>query len=250
MPLILPSAPGHSVDAIYAGDDNYLPYPLIGEFSRPVSQIVRTPSPITLSSSSPITLGASATITATMPVSHEGFADQLAPTGTIRFLEGSTELASATLLGGRATVRLPSLPLGIHNVAAVYSGDIFFSASSASTSIVVRYEPAGSLCRGEAGHQILGPGDALGENSVKQGRVVPIRFRVCDSHGQSIGTPDVVSSFAGVESATPFSQFRWDPAEQQWVFNIATTHLDAGKSYVFPVALNDGTAMTFRLTLR
>ena len=52
------------------------------------------------------------------------------PTGGIRFLDGSTALATATLASGRASVTVPSLTAGVHSITASYSGDGTYSASS------------------------------------------------------------------------------------------------------------------------
>jgi hypothetical protein len=78
--------------------------------------------------------------------------------------------------------------------------------------------------------------NADGSSLFKQGSTVPAKFRVCDANGNSIGMPDVVTSFRlikavsgldfspvdkAVVSTTPDTAFRWSAADQ-WIFNINT----------------------------
>jgi hypothetical protein len=99
----------------------------------------------------------------------------------------------------------------------------------------------------------------------KQGSTVPAKFRVCDGKGVSIGTAGVVSSFkllqtvSGTEvntvnetviSTTPDTAFRWDSTAQQWIFNINTKSLNANKTYVYLVTLNDGSTIGFQFGLK
>jgi hypothetical protein len=55
------------------------------------------------------------------------------PTGTVTFTaDGFTNLGSATLSGGVASVTTSFLSIGSHSIVATYSGDVNFSASSGS----------------------------------------------------------------------------------------------------------------------
>jgi hypothetical protein len=98
----------------------------------------------------------------------------------------------------------------------------------------------------------------------KQGSTVPAKFRVCDVNGNSTGSVGVVSSFAliqkifGIESqtvnedvvsTTPDTAFRWSSTDQQWIFNINTKSLQAGKTYVYK-SLNDGSWIQFQFGLK
>jgi len=56
------------------------------------------------------------------------------PTGTVRFLDGTTGLGYATLSGGVAKLTKSNLAVGTHSITAHYNGD---AASSTSTSSVV-----------------------------------------------------------------------------------------------------------------
>ena len=53
-----------------------------------------------------------------------------------------------------------------------------------------------------------------------------------------------------VESTTPFTEFRWDSTDRQWIFNINTKPLTPLKTYVYRVTLNDGTNFTFEFGLK
>ena len=97
---------------------------------------------------------------------------------------------------------------------------------------------------------------ADGSNVVKRNATIPVKFRVCDFNGVSIGTPGVVTSFTlmGVNmdplSTTPHTAFRWDPAEQQWIFNLSTKDLAAGATYVYRIGLADGSSIEFTVEVR
>lgn len=358
-------APGpHVVWISYPGDTNHLAFPLVGEFGLPLSQTVRFPTSITLTTGSPFVFGQPVTMTATVPQTFTAspLSGTVIPTGTITFQEGSTVLAIQSLSEAQATVTLPPMSMGTHMITTAYSGDSLFSGSTALNSIVVdraatalaltsslnpsilnqsvtftarltvvppgagtptgtvsfmdggatlasmplsasglatfstaalavnahtitatyggdpnflasndslnqqvQYKPAGTMCSGDAGHQILPPIDAGGSSIFKQGRTIPIKFRVCDVNGVSIGTPGVVSSFyltkiiTGTASSTvqdlvdsnlPDAVFRWDATAQQWIFNITTSNLPAGSTYVYTVGLDDGTTINFQFGLR
>ncbi|HEX2328163.1 MAG TPA: PxKF domain-containing protein, partial [Candidatus Angelobacter sp.] len=106
---------------------------------------------------------------------------------------------------------------------------------------------------------------ADGTSVFKAGRTVPVKFRVGDVNGVSIGTPGTVTSFRITavingtvstpvdlppSSTTPDTAFRWDPTAQQWIFNPDTSGLAAGSTYVFTIALADGSSINFQFGLR
>ena len=121
------------------------------------------------------------------------------------------------------------------------------------------------MCSGTPGHQILPPISPTGTNLVKQGSTVPAKFRVCYADGVSVGTPGVVTSFRLVQIVngavttpvndavllkTPEQSFRWDASDRQWIANIDTKPLLAGEPTSTGSSCNDGSAITFQLTLR
>lgn len=116
-----------------------------------------------------------------------------------------------------------------------------------------------------SGHVIQPPINVDGASVFKQGRTIPAAFKVYDANGVSIGTPGVVSSFyltavvSGtvtttlenvVDTNNPDTAFRWDPIGQQWIFNITTANLTTGRTYIYTIALNDGSTILFQYRLR
>jgi hypothetical protein len=55
-----------------------------------------------------------------------------APTGTVTFFDGATQMGSATLTAGIATYTTSALAAGTHSITAVYSGDANFAPSTSS----------------------------------------------------------------------------------------------------------------------
>jgi hypothetical protein len=53
-----------------------------------------------------------------------------------------------------------------------------------------------------------------------------------------------------VSSTTSDNAFRWDPSAQQWIFNISTSNLPAGKTYTFLIQLNGGGSISFQFGLK
>jgi len=117
---------------------------------------------------------------------------------------------------------------------------------------------------GDLGHTILQPINADGTSVWKQGRTIPAKFRVCDANGVSVGTSGIVASFnliqiisgtitnvdETVDSTNNDTAFRWDSSGQQWIFNMNTSNLSAGYTYVYAITLNDGSVINFQYGLR
>lgn len=254
------SVGSHSIAAGYSGD---------GTFRASNGALTQTVNPASTttavsSSANPSILNSSVTLTATVSVVAAGAGT---PTGSITFKDGSTILTTAPISpAGQATFSTSSLIVGSHPITATYSGDPNFNGSTSATlNQSVRYEPAGTTCDGDAGHQILQPINADGTSVFKQGQTVPAKFRVCDANGASIGTSGVVTSFlltqivSGtvttnvqniVDTNNPDTAFRWDSTDQQWIFNISTQNLSANSTYIYTITLNDGTTINFQFGLR
>ena len=150
-------------------------------------------------------------------------------------------------------------------VFTVSARDNAGNESSLTRAYSVRYAPAGSDCLGQPSRVVLPPLNADGTSVFKAGSAVPVKFRVADANGTSVGTPEVVTSFnlvsrspdtvavlvkRPVRSLTVDTGFRWDATSQQWVFNLDTKDLAAGFTYVYRIGLNDGTAIEFQFTLK
>jgi hypothetical protein len=126
------------------------------------------------------------------------------------------------------------------------------------------YLPQGQACEGAPGHEMLPPISRT-NNPFKQGSTVPAKFRVCYADHKSVGTPGVVRAFTLVQIVdgtsvtnvnepvalrTPNTSFRWDATDRLWIANIDTKPLKAGRTYVYRVELNDGSAITFAIPLK
>ena len=119
------SAKTHTIKATYAGDVNFQPS------TGTVKQVVnKYPTTTALSSSpNPSNFGQAVTFTATVTPSGP-----YAPTGKVKFFDGTTGIGSATLSGGVAKLTKSTLAVGTHPITAQYLGDSF---NSTSTSLVV-----------------------------------------------------------------------------------------------------------------
>jgi hypothetical protein len=150
-------------------------------------------------------------------------------------------------------------------ITATQAGDdTYVPADPVTRTFAITYAASGE-CLGSPGHQVLPPLAADGSSVFRQNATIPVKFRVCDANGVSIGTPVVVTSFTLLQviqgtvttdvnlepvSTNPDTAFRWDPAGQQWIFNLSTKGLTAGATYIYRIGLADGTSIDFRFGLR
>ncbi|MGH9531006.1 MAG: kelch repeat-containing protein [Terriglobales bacterium] len=158
---------------------------------------------------------------------------------------------------------------GPHTVSCTASDFAGNSASaSASYSVVAAnsgFMPAGTLCLGQPGHQVLPPLNAAGDNLVSRGRIVAVKFRVCDWNGNSVGPTPVVGSFDLVQviggspappkrgnggGNRPAVRLRWSETDQMWILQISTRNLLPGATYIYRIHLVDGSDIYFQFTLR
>jgi len=109
---------------------------------------------------------------------------------------------------------------------------------------------------------VLQPLNQDGSSVNKQGSTIPVKFQVFDANNVSIGAPGTVVSFSLIQiingttsttvNETPVATnndtaFRYDG---QWIFNLSTKNLSAGKTYVYRITLKDGSFITFQFGLR
>jgi hypothetical protein len=135
-------------------------------------------------------------------------------------------------------------------------------------TLTIQYA-SGGTCNGDVGHQVLQPINVVNANYVgmsvfKLGSTVPVKFRVCDANGNSVGSPTpVVTSFTVTAEASQSvsvnettvslaadTAFRWDATAQQWVYNLSTKGMSTNMRYHGHIALNDGSAIDFYYGLR
>ena len=120
-------APGsHSITASYGGNAN-----LAGSTSGVLAQTINKAVTSTAVSSSlnPSTYGQSVTFTAAVQPASGG-----SPTGTVTFLDGTTQLGTGNLSGGSAqfTTAGTALIAGAHSITARYAGDANFAGSTSA----------------------------------------------------------------------------------------------------------------------
>lgn len=180
-------------------------------------------------------------------------------------LFNSDTLASIGVTVTCTTTATSSSPVGSYPITCSGpSSATHYSIAYVAGTLNVVYSTT-VLVNGAPGHQILSPISADGSSVFKQGRTVPAQFRVGDANGVSIGTPGVVSSFFLTEIITgttttmvddvvdtnnPDTAFRWDPTNQEWIFNITTKNLSPNSTYVYTITLNDGSTLMFQFGLR
>jgi len=114
----------HSITASYSGDANFA-----GTTSAVLTQAVNQATTTTslASSVNPSSYSQAVTFTATvLPSTGSG------PTGTVKFLDGTTQIGTATLSGSTATLTTASLTAGSHSITASYSGDANFGNSNSN----------------------------------------------------------------------------------------------------------------------
>jgi hypothetical protein len=131
------------------------------------------------SSGSPSILNQAVTFTAT--VRPDGFGT---PTGSVDFLDTTTntDLGSAPLSGGTATLTSSALSVGTHVIRATYSGDSSFTLSIDSVAQNVHYNFIGFL-------------PPLDKNpAFAVGRTIPIKFQLTDYNGVNITSLSAITS--------------------------------------------------------
>jgi large repetitive protein len=135
-------APGsHSIVANYAGDNN-----IDASSSTPLLVVVKQVTSIALvSSANPSLTLSSIVLTAT--VSNIGAAKA---TGTVTFMDGSTQLGTATLNGSEvASLTVPLLTAGSHQLTVSYAGDgTNFASTSSNLVEAVQLRPTGVALTG------------------------------------------------------------------------------------------------------
>ena len=120
----------HLLTAAYSGDMNYCSVSAV--FGQQVDHLTAT---ITLSASA-ATVGATQPVTLTAQVVATPPAGVAAPLGPVQFLEGARVLGTAALVNGKASLSLATLPGGVHQIAAVLTGDVvWFQVRSATVTV-------------------------------------------------------------------------------------------------------------------
>ena len=121
----------------------------------------------------------------------------------------------------------------------------------------------GTCTGSNPGGVILQPINTDGSSVFKRGSTVPVKFTVCDANGNPIADPTAVfatgygsitmintvrGTVNGVNETAftdiPDVAFRW--SNDKWIFNMATSNLNAPATYTFHINLASGTFIEFR----
>src|SRR5207249_1195286 len=120
-----------SITAIYSGDISFF---ASSNSAAPLTQNVSQASTTTQVTTSPNPAGASTPVTFTALVAAVAPGSGT-PTGSVTFVvDGSSLATPATVSGGKATLVDSALTVGLHQIAANYSGDSNFAASNGTAS--------------------------------------------------------------------------------------------------------------------
>jgi hypothetical protein len=118
----------HGLTAEYSGDSSFT-----GSISSVIDQTVKYGSATAVTSSSnPSAFGQSTAFTAT--VTGAGGT----PTGRVSFKDGGRSLGSSDLTGGIAVLNTGALPVGSHDINAIYEGDDTYAGSDGHLTQVVK----------------------------------------------------------------------------------------------------------------
>jgi hypothetical protein len=208
----------------------------------------------------PSLLGQSVTFTATVS-SPAGV-----PTGTVAFLDGGVSLGTATLsASGTAGLTTAGLAGGVHTITAAYGGSTNFTpATSAplSQTVIAYYAFTGFLSPMATAGTVATPTFSGTSN---YGSANPIKWQLRDALGNFVTTtssttllqavayaPGVCSGqatgaiyllYSPTAGATGGSTFRYDTANNQFVFNWDTSYVAGPGCYELELQLDDGSAV-------
>ncbi|HLI77368.1 MAG TPA: Ig-like domain repeat protein, partial [Acidobacteriaceae bacterium] len=255
----------HSLSAQYSGDSSNVP----GASNTKSLEVDQASTTTVLSSgNNDATVGASVTLTADV-VSNNG----PAPTGTVHFLDGQTDLGSGTLTAnGTASVAVSTLAPGSHTLTAVYSGDTD-SATSTSAPVTQTIEQIGTattlgadvdpLSAGAAVHLTaivsLSPGAAAdgtltgtvafheGSSALGTASINATGQATLALPSLAVGTHLIVATFSGstnyaTSSSTPLSESVQQTATNITLSSASSTTL-MGKAATFSVTVTSSTGI-------
>jgi hypothetical protein len=179
----------HNLSATYSGDSNFG----VSSSSSLAVTVGRASTSATLTASSlTTTLGSSLTFTAKIASSNSE-----TPTGTVRFMDGSTQLGTGTLSAGTATFGTTSLTAGSHSITAIYDGDGNYlgSTSSALSEIVfdLSVVSTGGTGSSSGGSSSSGSSDSGPSATVLPGGSATYTFSLSSNAGTSLPVATTLS---------------------------------------------------------
>lgn len=156
----------HSIGASYPGDSSYNP-----PNPNPTAQTFTvTPAATTTSVSVPNGGVVGSTVNLYANISAENIYSQHAPSGTVTFFSGATELASAPVSGSTvsghqasafASASTTSLAHGTSSITAQYSGDASYATSTSSAATVNILYPTSMSLSASPNNIIYGQGTSV-----------------------------------------------------------------------------------------
>lgn len=105
-----------------------------------LSALPKTATNVALTATTPTVFGQKATLTATVTSAVSGAGT---PTGTVTFFDGSTNIGTASLVSGKATLLKALGSVGTHNLKATYNGSLGF-ATKTSAIVAAVVDKAGA----------------------------------------------------------------------------------------------------------
>ena len=124
----------YQITAYYQGDLNFND----GETALPLNQMVTPAATVTALSSSQASVPYGTTVTFSATVTSGGGT----PTGTVQFqVDGVDSGDPVSLVGGLASFSSASLSNGLHNITAVYHGDLNFTGGATTSPLIQEITP-------------------------------------------------------------------------------------------------------------
>lgn len=147
----------NAITAVYSGDAAKY---VLGSTSAVVNQDVLGSTKVSVQSSgSPSTYGSAVTFTAAVTSNAS-----VSPTGTVNFLDGTTQIGSGVIAGtsGTASFTISSLTAGSHAISAAYAGDANNGAGTSAAIVqVVNLAPTTTALVAAPATGIAGKGETL-----------------------------------------------------------------------------------------
>ncbi len=242
----------HQIGAVYSGDGNFS-----GSSASPsvTVNVNRTTTALRLVAlPNPATLGQDVTLTATVSGS-------VAPSGTVDFWEGTTNLATVTLdSSGKAVFTVVQPAAGTHALTATYSGDGDNVGSLGNTSLTVNLRSSATSL--SSNHNPSTPGQSVTITAaVTPGATGTVTFRdgsttigsgtlsagaaTLTTSGLSVGSHSLTAAYGGDAGYSPSTS---SPLAQV-VGTLTTTVLGSspnasasGQAVVFTATVSPGSA--------
>jgi hypothetical protein len=165
-------AGGHTITAAYLGDPAHA-----AETGRQFQQVYAEETAVSVEGMpNPVSDGSALDLRATISTRTAG----PLPTGTVSFESDGEALGSAPVEdGAEATLKLASLPLGAHEITALYSGDDRFEPGRGEAIEVVDDAAVAAILTSSANPSTFGAG-AVVKAEIRRAEAGPVPFGIVD----------------------------------------------------------------------